>query len=133
LRQRANKKAGASMISLPASSDVPQIPNPDGRVWHPLTLEDWAVWWASEMSTKWLPADVGGLAQLAVLVDEFYKGDTKLAAEIRLQRQCFGLTPLDRSRLQWEIAKVEEGERKQQQRAPKRTGTDPRFTLMAVK
>jgi hypothetical protein len=71
---------------------------------------------------------------LALLWDEFYKSpDIKTMAEIRQQEQRFGLSPLDRSRLQWEVAKVADVERKQQQRAGKKTGTDPRAILMAVK
>jgi len=50
-----------------------------------------------------------GLFLLAVLVDGFWlKPHWTAAAEIRLQRQCFGLSPMDRRRLQWEIEKVDE-------------------------
>lgn len=137
LRQRRNKKVGASEIVAPLDPNVPPLPNPDGRVWHPLTLEEWGKWWRSEMASKWLSTDVAGLAMLAVLYDNFYKepGDIKALQEIRLQRQAFGLTPLDRSRLQWEVSRGEEAERKRQRPQPaRRTGTaDPRAILMAVK
>jgi hypothetical protein len=135
LRQRTNQKAGNAMITAPESPNVPEIPNPDARVWHPLTVVAWEHAWQSPMSTQWLEADVDALGQLFVLMDEFYKApDGKLMAEIRLQRQCFGLTPLDRSRLQWEVNRAEEAEQKQHRRQPVRqTGTDPRAVLSMIK
>jgi hypothetical protein len=60
------------------------------------------------MAAEWDPSDLHGLIALAVLVDDFWAEDdpksrSALAAEIRRQRQCFGLTPIDRRRLQWEV------------------------------
>lgn len=136
IRQRQNRKAGAGTIVAADDPDVPVLANPDGRVWHPLTLADWQEWWRSEMASKWLPSDVSGLVMLAVLHDEFYKHpDIKALQEIRLQRPSFGLTPLDRSRLQWEVSRGDEAERKRQRPVPARraAGDDPRRVLMAVK
>jgi hypothetical protein len=136
LRQRTNRKAGAGIVSLvPAgNAEIPPIPNPDGREWHNLTLTGWKNAWESPMAAQWLTTDVDALGRLAVLWDEFYnEPKPTLLAEIRLQEQRFGLSPLDRSRLQWEVAKVTEVERKQQQRAVRKTGTDPRSVLSMVK
>lgn len=127
LRQRTNRKAGHATIEAPESPDVPEIPNPDQRTWHPLTLEAWARAWESPMASQWLDSDIDGLGRVAVLWDEFYKvPDTKTLAEIRLQEQRFGLSPLDRTRLQWEVARVDEAERKRPKPAPRKTGSDPR-------
>lgn len=137
LRQRRNKKVGSAMLEASnMGENVPELPNPDGRVWHPLTLKDWNQWWTSEVASRYLPIDVSGLGQLAVMTDEFYKQpDVSKMQEIRMQRKDFGLTPLDRSRLQWEVVRAEEAERKMPQQHPiRRTGTnDPRSILMAVK
>jgi hypothetical protein len=135
LRQRTNQKAGHALLTAPESSEVPPIPNPDGRVWHPLTVVAWEHAWQSPMSTQWLETDVDALGRLALLWDEFYMApDTKTMAEIRLQEQRFGLSPLDRSRLQWEVSRAEEAEQKQQRRQPaKPTGTDPRAFLTSIK
>src|SRR5688500_756247 len=117
IRQRTNKKAGFALLTAPESAEVPAIPNPDGRTWHNLTLVGWKNAWSSPMAAQWLTTDVDALGRLAVLWDDFYKApEAKVLAEIRLQEQRFGLSPLDRSRLQWEVAKVNEVERKQQQR-----------------
>ena len=137
LRQRTNSKP-VTPISVVEGADVPAIPNPDERDWHALTIAAWAHAWASPMASQWLETDTDALGRLALLWDEFYKApaDSKVMAEIRLQEQRFGLSPLDRSRLQWEVAKGSEAESRQERRqmSPKRTGTnDPRRGLMAVK
>jgi hypothetical protein len=134
LRQRANKKSSNAMLIAPESPEIPPIPNPDGRSWHPLTLEAWAHAWQSPMSSQWLEADADGIARLAILWDEFYKKPSAGGLqEIRLQSPLYGLSPLDRSRLQWEVARADEAERKRPAEA-KRTGThDPRTRLTAVK
>lgn len=142
LRQRKNKKSGAANMSVVppvagATSDIPEIPNPDGREWHRLTEASWNRAWSSPMAALWIETDADALGRLAILWDEFYKQpDSKCMAEIRLQEQRFGLSPLDRSRLQWEFARGEESEtrREKRQMSPKRTGTaDPRRGLMMVK
>lgn len=138
LRQRTNKKAGATQLFSSPSLDVPAIPNPDGRTFHPLTIACWARAWASPMAPQWLETDADALGRLALLWDEGYKtpGDVKIAAEIRQQEQRFGYTPLDRSRLQWEVAKGEEAEHRLKAGKPivKRGSTgDPRAFLKGLK
>ncbi len=136
LRQRTNKKStNAILDSTPSSEKVPVIPNPDGRTWHALTVMAWKHAWASPMASQWLVTDEDALGRLAVLWDEFYKApDGKVMAEIRLQEQRFGLSPLDRSRLQWEVSRADEAAERKRPKAPeRRTGTDPRNGLMAVK
>jgi len=134
LRQRTNRKSGAATLEAPESPEIPEIPNPDQREWHPLTLEAWQHAWESPMASQWLDSDVDGLGRVALIWDRFYKEpDVKYLAEIRLQEQRFGLSPLDRTRLQWEVNRVDESERKRPKPAMERTGTDPRSILQAVK
>jgi hypothetical protein len=88
------------------------------------------------MAGEWLETDADAIGRLALLWDEFYKepsGDG--LKEIRLQSALFGFSPLDRSRLQWEISKADEAEEKKRRRPQaKKTGTnDARSYLMAVK
>lgn len=124
------------MLTAPESPDIPEIPNPDGRVWHPLTLKAWEHAWSSPMSSQWLETDADAIGRLAILWDEFYKSPTVDAMkEIRLQSPAFGLSPLDRSRLQWEVNRGEEAEnqlRKRKQPTPVPTVGDPRKLLRAV-
>jgi hypothetical protein len=64
------------------------------------------------MAGEFLQSDRHGLFILAELVDRFWEAPSpQLATEIRLQRQCFGLTPIDRRRLQWEVERVESATR----------------------
>ena len=64
------------------------------------------------MAAEYDATDVHGLLQLAVLVDDFWhaespRGRQAASAEIRLQGVRFGLSPIDRRRLQWEIERSE--------------------------
>jgi len=88
------------------------------------------------MASEYLPTDVDGLGRLALLIDSFYnRPDPKMLGEIRLQEARFGLSPVDRSRLQWEVQKGEEAERKRKPLTPKTDPhpADPRGVLGVVK
>ena len=138
LRQRQNKKAGAT--TLPSTEEQeqvkpPTLQNPDKRKFHRLTRAWWKRVWQSPMASEFLPTDIDGLARVALLVDEYYKNPKKeTLAEIRLQEARFGLSPIDRSRLQWEVQKGEEAQRKRQppQRQQAPSDKDPRGILGVV-
>jgi hypothetical protein len=96
----------------------------------------WARLWRSPMAGEYVEADIDRAFIMADLVDRYWWGETELAAEIRLQGQCFGTSPLDRRRLQWEIGKVEEqAKRRPPQEAPAGRGKRraPLSYLRAVK
>ena len=137
LRQRKNVKAGSATIEAPENPEVPPIPNPDAREWQPLTLASWKTAWRSAMASQWVQTDVDGMGRLAIAWDEYYKHPTVAwLAELRLQEQRFGLSPLDRSRLQWEIGRTDQAERNPDKpvRQPSKPRTDdPRAILLAVK
>jgi hypothetical protein len=136
LRARTNRKPGAALLEARARTrnNVPPIPNPDRRAWHPLTVSSWNHAWSSPMATQWLDTDADALGRLALLWDAFYREpDAKVLAEIRLQESRFGLSPLDRSRLQWEIQRTEERETTTKTQPKRPASGDPRRLLMAVK
>ena len=139
LRQRTNKKSGATVLPMRSSAaSIPKLADrPDGRAWHPKTLAAWREFFESPMAEAWLQTDITGLEMVAALYDEFYKtGDIEYMKEIRLQRPCYGLTPLDRSRLQWEIARGDEADGRRQRRPQKKAAAgrkDPRGFLVALK
>jgi hypothetical protein len=65
----------------------------------------------SPMVAEFLPSDLHRLYVYAETLERFWRsGDVRYAAELRNQGQYFGLTPLDRRRLQWEIQKVEKAD-----------------------
>lgn len=138
VRARRNKTAGAA--TLAADSALPKRERPElpaGRNWHPLTVEWWADLWASPMAGEYHASDRHALFILAALVDAFWTEPTQaLAAEIRLQRQAFGLTPYDRRRLEWTIESADEakdrGRQRRARQSPAAPADDPRMALRAV-
>lgn len=84
------------------------------------------------MRDEYLRADLDGLFALACLVDAFWrKPSPGLAAEVRMQRQCYGLTPIDRRRLQWEVVRAETARRRPAATRSAPVG-DPRVALKAL-
>lgn len=110
-RRRRNVTPGARVLHADIVVSEPP-PLPVAYEWHGMTKAWWADIWASPMAPEYEASDVHGLFMLAVIVDQFWKDPTNLdlAKEIRLQRQAFGLSPLDRRRLQWEVEKAEEAQ-----------------------
>jgi hypothetical protein len=98
-----------------------------------MTMAWWHDIWNSPMAKEYLRADVHALYRLALLVDLFWTKPTSvMAAEIRLQQQTFGLTPLDRRRLEWSIEQVETAKNRVQARKAnkrKKAADDPRAVL----
>ena len=132
LRQMRNKPSTAATLTVEgARKRAPLLPKT--REWNKLTRSWWRDVWRSPMAEEFLESDVHGLYILAELVDSFWNdtSDLKLASEIRLQRQCFGLTPIDRRRLQWEVERLERKERKPPARLE--SGADPRSLFKVVK
>jgi hypothetical protein len=131
---RRNKKSTKSTISGRRTVSAPKLPT---RKWHAQTRAWWKEIWASPMAGEWLPSDRHGLLRLAVLVNDYWEAEKpsarkELAGEIRLQQQAYGLSPLDRGRLQWEIEKgdVAQAKRKRRrQKEPTGDSTDPRSAL----
>jgi hypothetical protein len=88
----------------------------------------WRTIWASPMADGWLDADVPGLERLARLVELAGRDGVPMAVltEIRHLEDRFGLSPMARRRLQWEL------EQKPAEAAPvEREGGDTRW-LKAV-
>ena len=133
LRQhRLRHSTAAPLTRARSRRKVPLLPACTRGDWHPNTLAWWPEVWRSPMAAEYLPADIHGLYLLADLVDLYWRKPTPaLAAEIRLQRMCFGLTPIDRRRLQWE---VEQPGRAPQRPIPTRAAPedDPRRILRVL-
>lgn len=119
---------------------VPELParQSAAEVWHPMVLAWWRVIWQSPMASEYLEADtVGGLYLLAELHQVRWtcrdaSALIKVASEIRQQEIRFGLSPIDRRRLQWEVERGEtanERTKKRQQRSEPASEKDPRDVL----
>jgi len=138
LRQRRNRKSSAAKLRSDPDLEVPPLPME--RAWCPETIAEWVDIWESPMAPQFIDADFHGLLKLAVLIDDFWTVESanaraKLAVEIRLQRADFGLNPISRNRLHWEIDRGEQArerseKRKARQETPPPTPeSDPRAVL----
>ena len=138
-RARRNKTSTAATLRADAAIVAPELPDIE---WHPMVLEWWRDLWASPMAPEYDDSDRHGLFELAILRNDFWRAETArerkdAAAEIRLQDQRFGLSPIDRRRLQWEIERTEDakakGERRRTSAAPQSGSKgDPRTVLRAM-
>ena len=134
----------STAATLPADgevmSEIPELPATNRRRrWHIQTLAWWTSIWQSPMATEFLESDVHGLVMLAELWDAFWKMPAKetrkraaLAQEIRMQGQRFGLSPIDRRRLQWEVERAETAGRHRQPPPRTKRVKDPRQLLRVV-
>ena len=112
---------------------------PRTNEWHALTTQWWTEVVRSPMSKEYLSADWPALFRVCCVIDDFnHGGDPKLLAEIRQAQAAFGLTPIDRRRLQWEAQRA--GRADIQRRATSteqltdtalRQRPDPRLRLLA--
>lgn len=102
--------------------------------WLKLTRDWWAAIWASPMANAWLPSDVPTLVRLARIIEAINRdedGSAGLLAEARQLEDRFGLSPLSRRRLQWEVAQG--GRQDQPAGAPAPApSSQPRERLRAV-
>ena len=134
LRQRRNRAPSAALLPTEAESsanEVPALPVRGAGAWHPQVIEWWESVWRSPMAAEYLDADMrGGLYLLAELHQQRWLAETtqqvvQCAAEIRLQEVRFGLSPIDRRRLQWEVEKGEAASERTETRRSKRGRADP--------
>lgn len=139
VRARRNTSPSARVFEIvtPHVMGGRDLPAVNDKPWHVLTLAWWADLWASPMSAEYLKVDEHGLIRLAVLIDAFYRKPSHyLAAEIRQQEQRYGLSPMDRRRLEWTIEQAEEskdrGRRRREGSVQPALADDPRNALRAV-
>jgi hypothetical protein len=135
-QHRIKRTTRATLVDdgMPLAKPVrlPACPN-DGK-WHPMAKRFWDDVWESPMISEYLLADVHGLLRLTALIDQFWKKPTvSLSGEIRLMGQLFGLSPIDRRRLEWQIVSTEEAKDKRNSNRVKRAiqidHDDPRMIL----
>jgi hypothetical protein len=134
-RARRNKTSTAAIIKADPSVHAPELPaHPgleDGQDWHSMTLVWWEDVWRSPMAPEFDDSDKHGLFALALLVNDFWMTSSarlraQIGAEIRLQGVRFGLSPIDRRRLQWEIERTEDAQQRGRRRRGAQDGPEPR-------
>lgn len=139
VRARVNKASTRAFLVEPVDIIIPKLPTRYGPArmspktgkmlkplllkWHPETMAWWREIHRSPMSTEWHPSDEWGLKRLAILVDQFnWAPSAATHAEIRYAQKDYGLTPLDRRRLEWTI----ESTKKAQAEGKKREADTPK-------
>ena len=132
VRWRTERKSGRSttaaqhtasatvLYELTRHIEVPVLPtifNEDGteRLWHTQTQEWWEDMWSSPMAPEYHAVDIHGLYRLAMITDKFWTAPgfsvaLEAAKEIRLAQKDYGMTPMDRRRLQWQIQATEKAQ-----------------------
>jgi hypothetical protein len=87
-----------------AQPDLPTVEiEVDGELvefrWPIRTVEWWRMWRDSPLSQEFTSTDWSELLDTALLHARYWRGDVKLAGELRLRVAKFGATPEDRLRL----------------------------------
>lgn len=136
---RARRNRSTSRALLPNESrpieEKPRLPNcPNEGGWHSMATRFWDDVWSSPMHFEYLRGDLPSLFRLVTLVDVYWKTmSLPVAKELRLLEREFGLTPLSRRRLEWQVAQSEEAIDRHQQRRAQRAkivdSADPREVL----
>jgi hypothetical protein len=143
LRQRRNRETTRALLPTEeqaAEGTVPELPALGGRQkWHVMVTQWWDSVWKSPMAGEYLAADKEALYVLARLHQDFWtaknrKDRQQSAAEIRQQGVRFGLSPIDRRRLQWEVEKGDQAEERTVVRRQRKeaSGKDPRDALKVM-
>jgi hypothetical protein len=117
-RARANKDPIALRVIVAEPVAQPDLPDfeieVDGElvefVWPARTREWWRMWGESPLSAQFTATDWSELLDTAVLHARFWRGDHRLAGELRLRVAKFGATPEDRARLRITFAQADEAE-----------------------
>jgi hypothetical protein len=122
-RRRRNRTPGARVLTFPKKKTAtPELPAE--LAWHPRTLAWWQAAWRSPMAAEWLDSDVERLFMLALAVEDLWRnGNLDRLSEIRLSGALFGLSPIDRRRLNWEIDRGEEAEERTRDRRSRPSST----------
>ncbi len=105
-RARANKAASRAVIVADArvDADIPDMGELEDEDWHPLAVAWWEDIWTSPMSKQYLTADRHSLYRILLMIQEYWRRpNVELSKDIDKAQQAFGLTPLDRRRLEWII------------------------------
>lgn len=120
--RRARRNGDPVPLRVVHAEPVPQPELPtveveeDGKLvefkWPVRTREWWAMWKESPLSADFTATDWSELLDTAVLHARYWRGDVKLAGELRLRVAKFGATPEDRARLRITFAQADEAEEK---------------------
>lgn len=119
-RARMNKDPMALRIITAEPMSQPDLPDfeieVDGELvsfsWPTRTQQWWQMWADSPLSADFTSTDWSELMDTATLHARLWRGDHKVAGELRLRVAKFGATPEDRARLRITFAQADDAEDK---------------------
>lgn len=142
-RARKNKEQAPLKLVEIEPSEQPDLPSfdieikVDGEIitqefdWPEQTQRWWLMWAESPLSTDFTETDWDFLLDTARLHAAYWRGDLKLAGELRLRVAKFGATPEDRARLRIQFATADETEDKRDRRTA--VGSASRSRIQSVR
>ena len=101
--QRRNRVAparGEWVDIAPRDGEIPPLPDGD---WHPRAARSWALWWSDPAASQWTQAQEAEVVELLALTDDFWRGATARANEMRLRADGLGLTQKGKRDLRWRV------------------------------
>ncbi|WIC89623.1 terminase small subunit [Rhodococcus phage Apiary] len=143
-RQRRNKVAGAAKLSLVVNHEVPPMPPAADWLVAPMGIDDtdhptewsqavkdwWEDIWSSPMSNEYHDADVHGLYLACFYLQQTLNPYLKMSDRLNASKSYenavknFGLTPLSRRSLQWEIERADQAQAQGQKRRARSSGEE---------
>ena len=119
-RARTNSDPFSLRVLTSTPVEQPDLPDfeieTDGELvsftWPARTQQWWQMWADSPLSAEFTSTDWSELLDTALLHARLWRGDHKVASELRLRVAKFGATPEDRARLRITFAQAEEAESK---------------------
>jgi hypothetical protein len=99
--RRRRNSTPTVVVTADGKKHGPELP-PEYE-WPQETLDWWETWRRSAQGSTFTAVDWMFLKDTALLHADFYLGDRRVAAELRLRVAKFGSTPEDRARLRMEV------------------------------
>lgn len=137
-RQRRNQSATKATLQVVEDPDIPELPPAEHWLspmfdkandtwvdpeWRPHVVAWWESIWSSPMSSEYDDADIHGLYLACMYLQESTNPMLKAAERISYGKNYeaavrnYGLTPMSRRSLQWEIARSNEATEKAAEKA----------------
>jgi len=101
VRRNADPKP-QTVVEADGELHGPELPDLE-EPWPSPTLNWWETWRLSPQAMSMTATDWDFLLDTALLHARFWRGDEKVAAELRLRVAKFGATPEDRMRLRMQV------------------------------
>jgi hypothetical protein len=118
-------KARQAGMRVYTTEPVSQPPLPDDFIWPDATIRWWEKWGEAPMAVDFSETDWDFLIDTALIHAEYWRGDLKLAGELRLRVAKMGATAEDRARLRITYATADVAENRRDRMSPSAPNSIP--------